>query len=153
MSAIKRHAKRDDRIQPRQACNGDHGKTCEHSHRRPNVGQQVFRVGLQGNRPVNPRSFQDPEGSTEIDCRCDGGKQRPSDSERDSYRIKKALNGSVGNRCRGDNDERPLETRREVLCLRLAKVVPLVGWARRGGQGPQRAQGRRQIYKRLDRIR
>src|ERR1700694_6200170 len=63
----------NDCVQPSQARDYNHDETCEYSYRRPDVGQQVFRVGLQRDRPVELRSFQHPTSGTEIDCGCYAG--------------------------------------------------------------------------------
>ena len=146
-------AERQDRIEPEPAGHRHRPDAENDAHRRPDVGQQVVRVGLERDRVVGLRRAQQHQRHAEIDER-----RHDRDGQADAdllewLRRQQALHGGDRDAHRGDQDQRAFDAAREVLRLAVPVRVVLVRRARGDRQHAQRHDGADQVDDGFDRVR
>ena len=118
----------------------------------PHVRHQVMRVGFQGDGVVPLSGAGEHPGHKKIDERRRHRDGEPDPDLLDGCRIPEPLQRRPGDGERGYQDQRALETAREVLGLAVAVGVLLVGGAGGEGEHRQRHNRRSEVDQRLDRV-
>ena len=143
----------DDRVEPVPSGRGRRGDAHDHAHGGPDIGHQVLRIGLEGDRFVPPASPEEHPRHAEID---EGGRRRDGDAHSrvmDRLRIEQPAARTDHDAGRGDENQRAFEAARKILGLGMAVGVIFVGRPGRDGQRDERHHRRHQVDQRFERVR